>query len=268
MPQAWRGPCASALRAQVLPPRMDGCCSCEWARCPRRALAQDEQLRKVPVSIDTFQAEVARQAVQAGASIVNDISGGGIDPDMHAQVWSSVKGRGMPGRAQRVPCAAQGAAAARQLAAISNNVRATVGQLQGLCKHASPAPDLHASPAPAQLTLVLPGTLSASLCGSETALHHVVQPSGAATSSNAGGGGGGSWDSGSWGVTRPSLILRVRPRRWLSWVCPTWPATSGGTPAPCSSPTTWCTAACAPTWAASWAPPARPPATRGSPPGA
>ena len=56
----------------------------------RRALAQDEQLRKVPVSIDTFQAEVARQAVQAGASIVNDISGGGMDPDMHAQVRNKI----------------------------------------------------------------------------------------------------------------------------------------------------------------------------------
>jgi dihydropteroate synthase len=34
------------------------------------------------ISIDTFYAEVARQAVDAGASLVNDISAGSIDPDM------------------------------------------------------------------------------------------------------------------------------------------------------------------------------------------
>lgn len=38
------------------------------------------------MSIDTYQADVARQAVQAGASMVNDVSGGRLDPDMHAQV--------------------------------------------------------------------------------------------------------------------------------------------------------------------------------------
>jgi len=34
------------------------------------------------ISADTFRAEVARRAVESGASIVNDISGGTIDPEM------------------------------------------------------------------------------------------------------------------------------------------------------------------------------------------
>lgn len=37
---------------------------------------------KVPVSIDTYKSEVARHALDAGASIVNDISGLRFDPDM------------------------------------------------------------------------------------------------------------------------------------------------------------------------------------------
>lgn len=34
------------------------------------------------ISVDTFRAEVARQAVEAGADIINDISGGEMDKDM------------------------------------------------------------------------------------------------------------------------------------------------------------------------------------------
>jgi dihydropteroate synthase len=36
----------------------------------------------VILSVDTYQSEVAKQAVEAGVSIVNDISGGEMDPDM------------------------------------------------------------------------------------------------------------------------------------------------------------------------------------------
>lgn len=36
----------------------------------------------IPVSVDTFRAEVARAAVDAGANIVNDISGGALDAAM------------------------------------------------------------------------------------------------------------------------------------------------------------------------------------------
>ena len=38
------------------------------------------------ISVDTFRAEVARQAVEAGADIVNDISGGEMDKDMFRTV--------------------------------------------------------------------------------------------------------------------------------------------------------------------------------------
>ena len=37
---------------------------------------------KVPISIDTYKAEVAKRAMDAGASIVNDISGLRFDPEM------------------------------------------------------------------------------------------------------------------------------------------------------------------------------------------
>ncbi len=41
---------------------------------------------KAIVSIDTFRASVARQAVEAGAAVVNDISGGNLDPKMFETV--------------------------------------------------------------------------------------------------------------------------------------------------------------------------------------
>ena len=40
----------------------------------------------VVISIDTYRAEVAKQAVLAGAGIINDISAGDIDPDMFETV--------------------------------------------------------------------------------------------------------------------------------------------------------------------------------------
>ncbi len=50
-----------------------------------RVLPVIEQLAsntRVPISIDTTKAEVARQALQAGASWINDISAGLLDPDI------------------------------------------------------------------------------------------------------------------------------------------------------------------------------------------
>lgn len=38
----------------------------------------------IPISIDTFRAEVAKQAVEHGASLVNDISAGNLDENMFA----------------------------------------------------------------------------------------------------------------------------------------------------------------------------------------
>ena len=51
-----------------------------------RAMKETEELHGTPISIDTFDAEVACQAVGAGAHMVNDVSGGLMDPSMHAQV--------------------------------------------------------------------------------------------------------------------------------------------------------------------------------------
>ncbi|KAK9817552.1 hypothetical protein WJX74_004633 [Apatococcus lobatus] len=55
-----------------------------------RALVEDDVLRattpKVLISIDTFHAKVAAGAIEAGAHIVNDVSGGSLDPDMYSVV--------------------------------------------------------------------------------------------------------------------------------------------------------------------------------------
>lgn len=61
----------------------------------QRTSLDDELQRTIPVvkalaesgaviSIDTMRAEVARAAVEAGASYINDVSGGIADPQMHA----------------------------------------------------------------------------------------------------------------------------------------------------------------------------------------
>lgn len=44
---------------------------------------------RIPVSVDTLNAETAAAAVRAGARIVNDVSGGLADPDMFAAVAES-----------------------------------------------------------------------------------------------------------------------------------------------------------------------------------
>ena len=67
---------------------------------------EDEELRRtiplierlaaelsVPISIDTYKSSVARKALEAGASIVNDISGLRFSPDM-ANVAAGFRGRG------------------------------------------------------------------------------------------------------------------------------------------------------------------------------
>lgn len=41
-----------------------------------------KEFPKAPISIDTFRAKVASEAHQLGANIINDISGGELDPDM------------------------------------------------------------------------------------------------------------------------------------------------------------------------------------------
>jgi len=62
----------------------------------RRVLGAIDLLHRkwpgTPLSVDTWHARVAREAVDAGASIVNDISGGRLDPDM----LSTVGGMNVP----------------------------------------------------------------------------------------------------------------------------------------------------------------------------
>ena len=43
---------------------------------------------EIPISIDTFRSEVAREAIDAGASIVNDVSGGALDGKMFEYIIS------------------------------------------------------------------------------------------------------------------------------------------------------------------------------------
>ena len=45
-----------------------------------------ERFTKVLISIDTFRSEVAKQCVENGADIINDISGGGLDSKMFETV--------------------------------------------------------------------------------------------------------------------------------------------------------------------------------------
>ena len=61
------------------------------------------------LSIDTVRARVAREAIHAGASIINDISGGTIDPEMFATVaeincpYILMHMKGMPENMQHDP---------------------------------------------------------------------------------------------------------------------------------------------------------------------
>lgn len=46
----------------------------------------DERLQKVLISIDTYRSEVAKQSIEAGADIINDISGGTYDKEMFSTI--------------------------------------------------------------------------------------------------------------------------------------------------------------------------------------
>ena len=57
-----------------------------------RVIPTIEGLRRhtdIPISVDTYKASVARQAVEAGADIINDISGFSLDPAMPEVVAAS-----------------------------------------------------------------------------------------------------------------------------------------------------------------------------------
>ncbi len=44
--------------------------------------AKNDRLKNIPISVDTTRAEVAQTALEAGADIINDISGGTYEPDI------------------------------------------------------------------------------------------------------------------------------------------------------------------------------------------
>lgn len=68
----------------------------------------------VPVSVDTMRASVASAAIEAGASIVNDVSGGRADPDMAKVVaaarvpWILMHWRAAAGHVHTGPAAEYG----------------------------------------------------------------------------------------------------------------------------------------------------------------
>ena len=53
---------------------------------PFRAMREEQTLEGVLLSVDTFQSSVAKEAVTAGADIVNDVTGGLMDPNMYSTV--------------------------------------------------------------------------------------------------------------------------------------------------------------------------------------
>jgi dihydropteroate synthase len=60
----------------------------ELARVIGAVKAIHQQFPEVFISIDTYYAKVAAEAVAAGASLINDISAGSLDPDMIATAGS------------------------------------------------------------------------------------------------------------------------------------------------------------------------------------
>jgi len=54
----------------------------EWRRVEPALHAIRAVLPDVPISIDTFHADVARKALDAGADMINDISAGTLDPEL------------------------------------------------------------------------------------------------------------------------------------------------------------------------------------------
>jgi len=93
---AWFGPGAAIARGRQLAAQGADIVDVggESTRPGAQRITADEELRRVipvitglasenvPVSVDTMRAEVAHAALDAGARLVNDVSGGLADPDM------------------------------------------------------------------------------------------------------------------------------------------------------------------------------------------
>lgn len=60
----------------------------EWRRL-EPVLKAARQITDLPLSVDTFRAEIARRAIDSGADIINDVSGGMADEDMDEVVASA-----------------------------------------------------------------------------------------------------------------------------------------------------------------------------------
>lgn len=54
----------------------------EWKRLRPALDALARNFPETPLSVDTFRAAVARRSIEHGAAMINDISGGTLDPDM------------------------------------------------------------------------------------------------------------------------------------------------------------------------------------------
>lgn len=54
----------------------------EWARLEPALRAIRHRWSDVPISVDTFRAEVARRSIETGADIINDVYGGNADNEM------------------------------------------------------------------------------------------------------------------------------------------------------------------------------------------
>lgn len=58
----------------------------ELARLVPAIAAIRERFPDIPVSVDTFRADVARECIAQGADIINDIGGGDLDPEMFSTI--------------------------------------------------------------------------------------------------------------------------------------------------------------------------------------
>lgn len=58
----------------------------EWQRLKPVLELLRKQFPQVSISVDTWRAEIAKNAVEAGADIINDIGGGTFDPHMYTTI--------------------------------------------------------------------------------------------------------------------------------------------------------------------------------------
>ncbi len=75
------GACSTRPGAEIVEEALETERLCAGVRAIRDAVGND-----VPLSVDTFRSGAARAAIEAGADIVNDISGGDLDPAMFSTV--------------------------------------------------------------------------------------------------------------------------------------------------------------------------------------